>query len=138
MRSGKSLAATARAHRISRERLSAYAKSKGGASYGQKRWSFQQSDRFHIPIIAKGHRNPVAVWVDSKEAATLAGEHYNEAGRAVEKPILFPAFEKRWGGVTISDVKGRKFSFATDPNEIYRAMHAAEIDWSRIYQRLTN
>lgn len=138
MRSGTSLGATAKAHKVSRERLSAYAKSRGGATYGKRRWSFRPNDRFRIPIIAKGHRNPVTIWVADEEAAKLAGEHYNEAGRAVEKPILFPAFKKRWDGVTISDVKGKEYAFATDPNDIYRVLHADEIDWSRIYQRLTN
>ena len=138
MRSGGSLAATAKAHKVSRERLSAYAKSKGGATFGQKRWAFRANERFHIPVIAKGRRNAVFIWVADEAAATLAGEHHNEAGRAVEKPILFPAFEKRWEGVTIRDVKGREYAFSTDPNEIYRALNADEIDWSRIYQRLTN
>jgi len=138
MKSGSSLAATAKAHKVSRERLSAYAKSKGGATYGQKRWSFQQRDRFQIPIIAKGRRNFVKVWVGSEEAAKLAGEHFAEARKAVENPILFPAFEKRWEGVTITDLKGRDYNFETDPNQIYRALNANEIDWSRIYQRLTN
>lgn len=138
MRSGTSLAAAAKAHKISRERLSAYAKSKGGATYGQRRWAFPDRERFRIKVIAEGHRHTVTIWVDSKAAATLAGEHYNEAGRAVEKPILFPAFEKRWSGVTIKDLKGREYGFATDPNEVYRALHADEVDWSRIYQRLTN
>jgi hypothetical protein len=40
--------------------------------------------------------------------------------------------------VTIKDVKGREYAFATDPNDIYRALYADEVDWSRIYQRLTN
>jgi hypothetical protein len=75
MRAGKSLAATAKAHKVSRERLSAYAKSKGGATYGQKRWAFRANERFRIPIIAKGHRNALTIWVADEEAAKLAGEH---------------------------------------------------------------
>jgi hypothetical protein len=139
MRSGKSLAATAKAHKVSRERLSAFAKSSADATFSGKRWTFNgDSDRLHVPIIAKGHPNSVNIWVRGERSARLAGEHYEEAGRAIEKPSLFPMFEKRWSGVTITDLKGREFEFETDPNAVYRAMHADEVDWSRIYQRLTN
>ena len=139
MRSGKSLAATAQAHKVSRERLSAFAKSSAGATYSRKQWTFTgDSDRRRVPIIVKGHPNPVTIWVRGERPAKLAGEHYNEAGHAIEKPSLFPIFEKRWSGVTITDLKGREFEFETDPNAIYRAMHADEVDWSRIYQRMTN
>jgi hypothetical protein len=138
MLSGKSLAATARQHRISPERLSVYAKSQVGATYSGKQWTFSGSpDRIRVRIIAKGRHNIVTTWV-REEAARLAGEHFNEAGRAIEDQTLFPAFGKKWSGVTITDVKGREYALATDPNEIYRALHANEVDWSRIYQRLTN
>lgn len=84
-------------------------------------------------MIAEGELHPVTIWVPDHEAASLVGHHYAEASQAVERPELFPAFRAKWSGRFVTDTKGRTYTFATNPNDIYRALVADEIDWTRIY-----
>lgn len=133
MRRGESLVAAAQRLHVSRERLSAYAKRQAGAERKGRAWTFNDTRKRRVPIIAEDLLHPITIWVPSYEAASLVGLHYTEADQAVERPELFPAFIAKWSGKSVTDTKGRKYNFATDPNDLYRALVADEIDWTRIY-----
>lgn len=134
MRAGESLGAVARRMRIGRERLSAYAKRQAGATRSGKLWTFNDTRVRRVPVIAGDSLTFDVIKVPGFDPAHLAGEHYEQAQKALEEPTLFPAFIERWRGVRITDVKGRTYAFATDPNQLARAIHAEEIDWARIYK----
>lgn len=138
IRSGESMSAAAKRLHVARERLSPYAKTQAGAVRSGRTWAFNDSRRRRIPIIAKGSLKPLQIWVSGHEAASLAGQHYGEAVKALEAPELFPALIAKWSGVAVTDTKGREHYFETDPNQLYRALIADEIDWSRIYHLQVN
>jgi hypothetical protein len=138
IRGGESLSAAAKRLRVSRERLSAYVKEQVGAMRMGKGWTFDDRRVRPVPIIAQGHHNAITIKVSGYDAARLAGEYWTQASEAAENQALWPAFIARWSGVTITDANGREYIFSTEPNDIYRALNADEVDWSRIYQIYTN
>ena len=46
---------------------------------------------------------------------------------------LYPAFKRRWQGVTIKDRHGHRFALSTDINQIYRAATASDRSFEEIY-----
>ncbi len=138
IRAGETLSAAAKRIGVGRERLSAYAKEHAGAVRTGRTWAFRDNRIRRIPIIVAEAPNPITIRVRGSESAALAGRHYAEAGKALEDQSLFPAFIERWSGVTITDASGRVHPLATDPNHLYSAFSADEVDWSRIYRLYMN
>ncbi|MBO9581446.1 MAG: hypothetical protein J7498_11195 [Sphingobium sp.] len=138
MRGGESLGAAAKRLRVSRERLSAYAKDQAGAVRTGARWTFDDRRGRSVPIIAQGHFNAITITVPGYDAASLAGLYWSQASEAAQNQALWAPFIARWSGVTITDVNGREYKFSIEPNDIYRTLHADEVDWSRIYQIYSN
>ena len=134
MRAGDPLGAVAKRLRIGRERLSAYAKQYAGASQRAGVWTFNDKRTRRVPVIATNSTTYDEIKVRGFDPAQLAGEHYHEAEAALHEPSLFPTFIERWRGKTITDVNDRTYEFATDPNQLARAISAEEIDWARIYR----
>jgi hypothetical protein len=138
MRDGATLSAVAKRFHVGRERLAAYARTQAGASRHGRRWKFNDTRERRIPVIVAGKLHSVTIRVEGHGPAELAGQHYAEASAAVENPELFPPFIAKWEGKTIADTRGREYAFSTDPNQIFRAISAEEIDWSRIYHLYQN
>jgi hypothetical protein len=134
IRAGDGISAAAKKVGVSRERLSAYAKQQAGAERKGRVWTLNDTRSRRVPLLVEGHNNAVVVKVAGHEPARLAGEHFDEAHRALTDQSLFPAFREKWSGVTITDHKGRVYSLSTDPNHLYRlTVTGDEIDWTRIY-----
>lgn len=133
MRGGETLGAVAKRMRVSRERLSAYAKQYAGAKRLAGAWDFDDRRVRRIPVIATDSVTFDKIKVRGFEPAHLAGEHYYEAEAVKEDPSLLPAFIERWRGKTIVDLNGRVFEFSVDLNQLFRVTSAEEIDWARIY-----
>lgn len=134
IRAGDGISAAAKRAGVSRERLSAYAKRQAGAERNGRTWTFNDTRTRRVPLLVEGHNHAVVVRVTGHEPARLAGEHFDEAHRALTDQSLFPAFREKWSGVTITDNKGRVYSLSTDPNHLYRlTVTGDEIDWTRIY-----
>jgi hypothetical protein len=133
IRQGETLTAAAKNAGVSRERLSAYAKQYAGAARHGRRWTFNDARVRRIPIIAAGEVSFLTIKVPGFEPAHLAGQHFDEASKALEDHELFPSFIERWTGVSITDVNGNDHLFATEPSQLYRVIGADEIDWARIY-----
>ncbi len=138
MRAGETLSATAKRFHVGRERLAAYAKRHAGASLQGRRWTFSDTRERRVPVIVAAERYPITIRVEGHRPAELAGQHYAEASAAIESPELFPHFIAKWQDQTIADTRGREYAFATDPNQIFRAIGGEEIDWSRIYHLYQN
>lgn len=133
VRAGESLSAAARQARVGRERLAAYAKRFAGGAWQGSTWTFDDKRIRQIPIIAAGEPNSLIIRVPGFEPAHLAGQHFEEASQALEDQAKFPAFIERWRDVSITDTTGRSYALSIDPNQLYRAVAADEIDWTRIY-----
>ena len=138
IRAGATMSAAAKRFHVGRERLATYAKKQAGASRQGRRWTFSDMRERRVPVIVAGERYPVTIRVEGHRPAELAGQHYAEASAAIESPELFPPFIAKWQGQTIVDTRRRKYVFATDPNQIFRAIGGEEIDWSRIYHLYQN
>lgn len=134
IRAGASLTAAAKRQRVSRERLSRYAKKQAGAEYSGRSWSFSDTRTRQVPILATGYLNPQTIKVVGYETASEIGRHYHEAERVVEDHELVPLFKARWSGKIVEDAKGRQFELATSINLLHRLLLADEVDWTKIYQ----
>ena len=132
-RAGESLSAAARQARVGRERLAAYVKRFAGGAWQGSTWTFDDKRVRRIPVIAAGEPNSLIIKVPGFEPARLAGQHFEEASQALEDQTKFPAFIERWREVSITDTTGRSYALSVDPNQLYRAVAADEIDWARIY-----
>lgn len=133
VRNGESMSGAAKRLSVSRERLSAYAKQYAGAKLKGQTWTFNDTRKRQVPILAKGHLVPVITKVVGHEPASLAGKHYNESLKALADQRLFPAFEAKWSDVSVTDSRGRQYTFSSDANHLYRLIEAGEVDWTRIY-----
>lgn len=138
IRGGATMSAAAKRFHVGRERLATYAKKQAGASRQGRRWTFTDTRERRVPVIVAGELHPVTIRVKGHGPAELAGLHHAEASAALENPELFPPFIAKWEGKTIADTRGREYVFATDPNQIFRAIGGEEIDWSRIYHLYQN
>lgn len=133
MRKGESLSAAAKRLRVGRERLSAYAKRQAGAVRKGRAWTLNDTRKRRVPIIAEGSSRTLTIWVPDHASAALVGLHYAQASQAAENPELFPDLAAKWSGTLVTDTKGVEHFFATNENDIYRALFEDEIDWARIY-----
>lgn len=132
LRSGQTLGETAKQLRISRERLSRYAKAHAGASWSGGAWTFNDLGRRRVPFIEGGEVG--TLWVRGYEAARLAGAYWDQAHLVLGMPDAAPAFVRRWENVAIRDAAGRLHTFTTDLNEIYRATHVNDAPFEQIYK----
>lgn len=132
MRGGEPLMAAAARQRVSRERLSRYAKAQAGAARSGRTWTFDDRRKRRVQVIQNGQ--VVEIWVEGYEAARLAGQYLSDAGRMIENPSRLPRFQRLWEHRFIRDAAGRRIFFTIDPNEIYRALHANDRPFEQIYK----
>jgi hypothetical protein len=132
MRGGATLSGAAAGNGISRERLSSYAKTQAGAARSGRAWTFNDRRRRQVQIIRGGE--VIEIWVKGYEPARTAGQYMDEAARLIGDPRRLTAFQDRWAYRAIRDADGRLVTFPTDPNEIYRAIHANDRPFEQIYK----
>lgn len=132
MRAGEPLKAAAARQRVSRERLSRYAKSQAGAAREGRVWTFNDRRRRTVLFIENGRA--VRLRVEGYEAARLAGIHWDEAHKALRDHRRAAPFIRRWENSSIRDTNGRRHVFTTNLNEIYEAVHANDSAFEAVYQ----
>lgn len=132
MRSGQTLQAAASGAKVSRERLSRYAKDQAGAARSGTRWTFYDRRKRQVQVIHNG--GVIEVWVEGYEPARLAGQHFSDAARLISNPDRLSWFRRKWENVSIRDATGRRYIFTTNLNEIYRAIHANDRPFEQIYK----
>lgn len=134
MRAGTSMTAAAKLVGVSPKRLSTFIKAHRIGRYKANRWLFTDRRPRRIPmIVGDGQR---AITVPGFEEASLAGQHHNAVGRFIRSGDLshLAAFQ----GQSITDVKGRKHPFETDPNALFRFAAKDEPAFHEIYQIVSN
>jgi hypothetical protein len=132
MRAGATLKDAAVEAKVSRERLSAYAKTQAGAARSGRVWTFNDRRRRQVQIIRDGE--VTEIWVEGYEPARTAGQYMDEAARLIGDPSRLAAFQDRWAYRAIRDAKGRLVTFPTDPNELYRAIQTNDRPFEQIYK----
>ena len=132
MRSGETLKAASQKLKVSRERLSGYAKAQAGAARVGRAWTFDDRRKRRVQFIENGE--VIEFWVEGYEPARLAGQFMNEASRAMSDPRRFAPLRRRWENTFVHDASGRRRFFTTDPNEIYRAIHANDRPFEQVYK----
>jgi hypothetical protein len=132
MRGGHTLKTAAAQAQVSRERLSAYAKAQAGAARSGRAWTFNDRRRRRVQIIQNGQVREI--WVEGYEPSRIAGKYMDEAARMIAQPDRLPEFQNSWTYRAIRDASGRLVTFPTDPNEIYRAIHANDRPFEQIYK----
>jgi hypothetical protein len=70
--------------------------------------------------------------VDSKEDATLAGKHYNAAGKFVKTNDI--TLLKPFAGRAVHAASGRRYVLQTDPNELHRIAAMDSPPFHEIYE----
>jgi hypothetical protein len=131
MRGGETLRTAAGRQRVSRERLSRYAKSQAGASRVGKTWTFNDRRRRTVLFIEGGR--VIRLKVDGYEPARLAGIYWDQAHRVLANHSRAADFIRRWENVSIRDASGRRHIFTTDLNAIYQAVHSNDAAFEQIY-----
>lgn len=132
LRRGHTMTSTARLMRISRERLSAYAKLNAGASRQGRHWTFNDLRRRRVLVLSTDGAQTIVVL--GFEPARLAGLHWTEADDALGDHSLVPEFQRRWDGISIRDTSGRRYFLTTDPNQIYRELYATDVRFEEVYR----
>ncbi len=132
MRSGVTLTEAAVRARVSRERLSGYAKVQAGAARSGKSWTFNDRRRRRVQIIHNGE--VVQILDEGYEPARAAGQYMDDAARMIADPRRIADFQDRWGYRAIRTANGRLVTFTTDINEIYQALHARDRPFEQIYK----
>ena len=68
------------------------------------------------------------------EGAHIAGQHWHEAHQAMANHAWRESFERRWSDRYVRDLRGKWHSFASDLNDVYASIHAADESFELIYR----
>jgi hypothetical protein len=133
IKSGSSLTGAAKQLHVAPERLRNYLESSGVARKVGSRWRIGPDDRARqMLVFSEGRALKANVEPD---AASLIGTYMNDVGSYLNSNN--PKFVKPWMGKHFTDVKGRKHTFETDPNTLYRLNQAGRNSFDEIYRIIT-
>lgn len=129
--SGESLTATARALRVSRERLRRSVAERGEYVREGRRYAFKPSVENDFPLYSAGQS--VRVRVDDKNA-TRVGAFMAAVGKflATGDDALIAPFV----GEGATDVRGKFHPFETDPEELYALRGKGRPEFHQVYRFL--
>ncbi len=126
---GDSLIATAKALRISRERLRRSIAARGEYVRQGSRYAFRPHIENDLPLYSNGQS--IRVLVDDENAARLGA--YMAAVRKFlatgQVHILEP-----YSGEAVSDVRGKRHPFETDPEALYEIRAKGRPEFHQIYR----
>jgi hypothetical protein len=133
-RPNATLSGVAAETKVSRERLSRYAKDVAGARREGLKWVFDDRRIRRVKVITTQQYAPVKLRVRGFEPVHIAGLHFREAGQALRDQRRVPEFVRRWEGTRIKDVRGRWHTLSTDLNQIYSAVHMHDYSFEQFYR----
>jgi hypothetical protein len=129
LRQQKSLAAAAKAARISPERLRHIAKSKGAITKRDRRWIIEPSLARRMPLFSRGRAIEVTV---AGESASKVGAYMDAVGKFLvsnDRAVLIPFISQ-----SATDIAGKVHPFETNPNALYRLSLAGEATFEQVYR----
>jgi hypothetical protein len=129
LRQDKSLTAAAKAAHVSPERLKRVAVSKGAITKDRRRWVVNPRLPRGVRLFSRGRAIEIIM---SRESASLAGAYMNAIGKFVSSPD--PALLAPFVGQSVTDVSGQSHPLETNPNVLYRLLHASGETFESIYR----
>jgi hypothetical protein len=132
LRSGKTLAEAAKEIRVSPERLRNQAQAKGIIKRRGRKWVIKNNIRREILIFSQGEA--IKIVVGTLHQASKAGRYMAAAGnflRSNNAAYLQPFIKE-----SVTDAKGKKHPFETNPNALYR-IAAGTDTFEQIYRIVT-
>lgn len=133
IKSGSSLASTAKELHVAPERLRNYLMTSGVAKKVGYRWRIRPDDRVRQMLVFSQKRE-LKVRVE-REAASFIGTYMNDVGLFLRSNK--EALVKAWEDKHFFDVKGRRHPFEADPNTLYRLNQAGRNSFDEIYKIIT-
>jgi len=130
LKSGKSLAATARSIRVTPERLRNQAIASGAIEQRGRRWVIRQDLPRMVKIFSEGREIKIVVG-DFKEASKV-GQYMSAVAkflRSNNKKHLKPFI-----GQSIADRDGKTYLLETRPNVLYRLARAETESFEQVYR----
>ena len=131
LRKTKSVSAAARQAKVAPERLRRYLKDLDFVQKQRGRWVVGSDTRIRrVVIYADGQKRNVAV--QGYEPAALVGSYWNAVGEflSTNDPDYLAAFV----GVQVADANGKKYTFETRPNVLYRLYEEGGETFEQIYR----
>lgn len=129
MRDGGSLRSAARAAGVSEKRLRRFLKLHNLATRTGRTWTIHDPRVRRIPVISRGKLE--TIFVPGFKPASKAGRAWDRQGRFTETNDLDLLADLAGDGVT--DIRGRFFTFETDPNVLHQIVAAEEPAFWEIY-----
>jgi hypothetical protein len=134
MNRGRSLTAAARDTRLPSEQLQTYLRQRRLAKRRGRRWVPADNRLRRVLVLTNSRIRPVTV--RGYGEASLAGAHYDAAGRFVSQndiSVLEP-----FKGKSIRAANGRKYPLETDPNALHRIAAMDSPPFHEIYEITSN
>jgi hypothetical protein len=129
LRQEKSLAAAAKAARVSPERLRHLAKSKGAITKKGRRWIIDPNLPRRMPMFSR--RRAIEVVVSGDDASKV-GAYMDVVGKFLatnNRDLLKP-----FVGQSVTDKAAQSHPFETNPNTLYRLAAAGEATFEQVYR----
>jgi hypothetical protein len=130
LREEGSLAAAARAGKISPERFRTYATEKKIIEKDGRRWRTRSDLPRRVLLFTKG--KSLAITVGNFETASMVGRFMSAVGRFLGEPKI--ALLAPFVGQSVRDITGKEHLFETRPNVLYRLVAAGEHTFEQIYR----
>lgn len=131
MRSGQSLASSARTLNVNPERLKNYIIGQGVGHKQSGRWHIGEDNRIREMRIYSSNQK-VVVKIKGYDNSRLAGEYMNAVRQYLSSGDTTYLDPFRGGSVT--DVNGKRHVFETRPNVIYRLSFSGAESFEDIYR----
>jgi len=117
MRAGHSLAAAARKVNVGPKRLRRYVTGMGVIARRDGKWVFKRDRRFrHMPVYSAGKR--IVITVHNSVTARRIGQYMNAVKQFFQSED--PAYLAPFHGQSVRDVLGKRHTFETRPNVLFR------------------
>ncbi len=129
VRRGKPLSKASASVGVSAERLRSHIHDQGIGKKTGGRWQIEDTRTRELPLFTDGETRLVTV---SFENSQLIGEYAQAVKQFLETND--PSFLEPFVGKSVTSTDGRKHTFETDPNELYRLALGSGDDFSRYYR----
>ena len=130
LRQEKSLAAAAKAVKVSPERLRKHAIERGLIEKEGRRWQTRADLPRRVHVFSKG--KSLEITVANASEASLVARYMSAVGRFLETndvSVLAP-----FAGQSVRDIAGNEHPFEANPNVLYRLSSAGEHVFEQVYR----
>jgi hypothetical protein len=83
-------------------------------------------------MLLYSRRKPVRIIIGDQSSASLVGTYMSAVAKFLERPNI--DLLKPFVGKSVTDIGGKKHSFETDPNWLYRLSSAGGESFTAVYR----